>query len=69
VVEGLNNEAKVSMRKSSGFRTFRVLELGRYHSFGKLREHLASYPSLNQPAISSDESKFTAYSGELYPLP
>jgi transposase len=27
VVEGLNNKAKVTMRKSYGFRTFRVLEL------------------------------------------
>src|SRR5947207_7474446 len=27
VVEGLNNKAKVTMRKSYGFRTFRCLEL------------------------------------------
>ena len=27
VVEGLNNKAKVTMRKSYGFRTFRILEL------------------------------------------
>jgi transposase len=27
VVEGLNNKAKVTMRKSYGFRTFHVLEL------------------------------------------
>jgi transposase len=26
-VEGLNNKAKVTMRKSYGFRTYRVLEL------------------------------------------
>jgi hypothetical protein len=38
VVEGLNNKAKVTMRKSYGFRTYRVLELALYHSFGKLRE-------------------------------
>jgi transposase len=30
-VEGLNNKAKVTMRKSYGFRTFRVLELALYH--------------------------------------
>jgi hypothetical protein len=36
VVEGLNNKAKVTMRKSSGFRTYRVLELAIYHSLGKL---------------------------------
>jgi transposase len=38
VVEGLNNKAKVTMRKSYGFRTFRVLELAIYHSLGKLPE-------------------------------
>jgi hypothetical protein len=31
-VEGLNNKAKVTMRKSYGFRTYRVLELALYHS-------------------------------------
>jgi hypothetical protein len=36
VVEGLNNKAKVTMRKSSGFRTFRCRELALYHSLGKL---------------------------------
>ena len=38
VVEGLNNKAKVTMRKSYGFRTFRCLELALYHSLGKLSE-------------------------------
>jgi len=38
IVEGLNNKAKVTMRKSYGFRTFRCLELALYHSLGKLRE-------------------------------
>jgi hypothetical protein len=38
VIEGLNNKAKVTMRKSYGFRTFRVTELARYHSLGKLPE-------------------------------
>ena len=32
VVEGLNNKAKVTMRKSYGFRTYRVLELALYTS-------------------------------------
>ena len=36
VVEGLNNKAKVTMRKSYGFRTYRILELALYHSLGKL---------------------------------
>jgi transposase len=38
VVGGLNNKAKVTMRKSYGFRTYRVLELALYHSLGKLPE-------------------------------
>jgi hypothetical protein len=35
VVGGLNNRAKVTMRKSYGFGTYRVLELALYHSLGK----------------------------------
>jgi len=38
VVEGLNNKAKVTMRKSYGFRTFKVTELSLYHVLGKLPE-------------------------------
>ena len=38
VVEGLNNKAKVTMRKAYGFRTFRVVELSLYHVLGKLPE-------------------------------
>jgi transposase len=38
VVEGLNNKAKVTIRRSYGFRTFRVLELALYHSLAKLPE-------------------------------
>lgn len=44
VVEGLNNKGKGTMRKSYGFRTYKVLE--------------PSCPSRNQPTIFSDESKF-----------
>jgi len=38
VVEGLNNKAKLTMRKSFGFRTFRVTEIALYHSLGRLPE-------------------------------
>ena len=38
VVEGLNNKAKVTMRKSYGFRTFRITELALYHALAKLPE-------------------------------
>src|SRR6266851_4141631 len=43
VVQGLNNKAKVTMRKSYGFRTFRVLEMGLYHSLGKLPQPESSH--------------------------
>jgi transposase len=49
VLEGLNNKAKVIMRKSYGFRTYRVLELA-------LITHLANYQSRNSPTIFSEES-------------
>jgi hypothetical protein len=38
VVEGLNSKTKVTMRKSYGFRKYRVLKLALYHSLGKLPE-------------------------------
>ena len=38
IVEGLNNKVKVTMRKSYGFRTFRITEMALYHSLGKLPE-------------------------------
>ncbi len=38
VVEGLNNKAKVTMRKSYGFRAIRCLELALHHSPGKSPE-------------------------------
>ena len=38
VVEVLNNKAKITMRKSYGLRTYRVLELALYHSLGKQPE-------------------------------
>jgi transposase len=38
VIEGLNNKAKVTMRRAYGFRTFRATELALYHVLGKLPE-------------------------------
>ena len=38
VIEGLNNKAKATMRKSLGCRTFRCLEVVLYHSLGRLPE-------------------------------
>jgi len=38
VIEGLNNKAKVTLRKACGYRTFRIAELSLYHVLGKLPE-------------------------------
>lgn len=38
IIEGLNNKAKVTMRKAYGYRTFRMAELSLYHVLGKLPE-------------------------------
>ena len=43
IIEGLNNKAKVTMRKSYGFRTLPVLELALYHSLAKLSEPLLTH--------------------------
>jgi len=37
-VEGLNNKAKVTMRKSYGFRTYKCVEIALYHALGALPE-------------------------------
>lgn len=37
-VEGLNNKAKVTIRKSYGFRSYRITELALYHALGDLPE-------------------------------
>jgi len=42
IIEGLNNKAKVTMRKSYGFRTYRVTELA-------YTTHLVSCPNRNSP--------------------
>jgi len=51
VVEGLNNKAKVTMRKSYGFRTYRVLELALYHSLGKLPEPESTHDFFSRTII------------------
>lgn len=38
IVEGFNCKAKLTMRKSFGFRTFRGLEIALYHQLGALKE-------------------------------
>ena len=36
IVEGFNGKAKVTIRKSYGFRTFRIMEISLYHALGEL---------------------------------
>jgi transposase len=43
VVEGLNNKAKLTMRKAYGFRTFHVTEIALYHALAKLPEPTATH--------------------------
>lgn len=38
IVEGLNNKAKLTMRKSYGFREYKSIEIALYHSLGNLPE-------------------------------
>ena len=38
IVEGLNNKAKLRIRKSYGFRFPDILEMALYHALGKLPE-------------------------------
>jgi transposase len=38
VIEGLNNKAKVTLRKAYSYRTFRIAELSLYHVLGRLTE-------------------------------
>ena len=45
VIEGLNNKAKVSMRKAYGFRTFHATELALYRVLGMPRSDLMDSPA------------------------
>ena len=38
IVEGLNNKAKLTMRKSYGFRTYEAVKTALYHQLGALPE-------------------------------
>ena len=38
IVEGMNNKAKLTMRKAYGFRTYEAIETALYHQLGHLPE-------------------------------
>jgi transposase len=52
VVEGLNNKAKVTMRKAYGYKTYEMLELSLYHVVGKLPE-----PQSNHSFLTNRKNK------------
>jgi hypothetical protein len=37
-VEGLNNKAKLALKKGYGFKSYEVVEIALYHQLGKLPE-------------------------------
>lgn len=43
VVEGMNGNAKLAMRKAQGFRTYKALETALYHQLGRLPEPESIY--------------------------
>jgi len=52
-VEGLNNKAKLTIRKAYGFRTYEAIEIALYHTLGNL-------PEPNFTMNSVDEAKLNA---------
>ena len=51
VIEGLNNKAKVTMRKAYGFRTFKATELALYHVLGKLPVPALAHSFTDEPFL------------------
>ena len=43
IVEGFNNEAKLTARKVHGFRSYRCLTIALYHTLGQLPEPEATH--------------------------
>jgi transposase len=46
IVEGFNNKAKLTMRKSYGFKQFHVIQIALYHQLGDLPEPILSHKFL-----------------------
>ena len=69
VVEGLNNKAKVTMRKAYGFRTYRVLELALYHSLGKLPEPECNHEFFGRSHLSYPHSAVFIGDSLFFPAP
>ena len=42
-VEGMNNKAKLAMRKAYGFKSYETIETALYHQLGKLPEPIQTH--------------------------
>ena len=42
-VEGMNNKAKLAMKKAYGFKSYRMIEIALYHQLGKLPEPIRAH--------------------------
>ena len=52
IVEGFNNEAKLTASKAYGFRSYRCLEIALYHTLGQLPERKRPTDSAEDPAFA-----------------
>jgi transposase len=52
-VEGLNNKAKVTMKKAYGFKSFDVIKIALYHTLGKLPEPEITSNSADEPLFQT----------------
>jgi hypothetical protein len=50
-VEGFNNKAKVTTRKTYAFRTFRAAEVALYHTLGALPEPECAHTHSGEEAL------------------
>ena len=48
-VEGMNNKAKLAMRKAYGFKSYETIETALYHQLGKLPEPIQTQILLTRP--------------------
>jgi transposase len=51
IVEGFNNKAKVTTRKTYAFRTFRAAEVALYHTLGALPEPECAHTHSGEEAL------------------
>ena len=62
-VEGFNNHAKLTMRRSFGFRTFTIIELALFHTLGKLPEPTGTHSFFEEPKICRSPKRRSRVTG------